>query len=78
MLSVQPKNYLKNVFFIRKLQFSEAVPGIFESTKETRWTRSNSLKLSFIWKTLLLTSPQYETTMQSDGYRQKEIWGCIP
>jgi len=51
---------------------------IFQSTRETRRTCSSSLKLSFIWKTLLLTSPQCETTMQPDGYRQKEIWGCVP
>lgn len=48
---------------------------IFESAKETKWTCSSSVKLSFIWKTVLL---QCQTIMQSDGYRQKENWACIP
>lgn len=48
---------------------------IFESAKDTRWTCSSSVKLSFIWKTVLL---QCQTIMQSDGYRQKENWACIP
>lgn len=48
---------------------------IFESAKETKWACSSSVKLSFIWKNVLL---QCQTIMQSDGYRQKENWACIP